>query len=364
MNDQPVSAAADARFLGMFREVATELRHQRKRVEDLRVALVALSEDPDDVHRAAARTARDTLLDTRDTFHTSVAKLLEDLDAETAAHADELDYWGDQLTEVRLLHNEAEYLLGEAIGKSANAKLPSAAAVKAVRERIDEALLVIAYTTVPPRLNQYLKNYRNGQVLRFDKTFAQDVLDEHVDQILEYLYDQPRCVNGIVNVEHKTVIKVSPDGGRRALTWIMLVVLVVVVMAAPQALRHVEGAKTWFGKQPDGSKLAGAMVVTFLGAIAHVVVGAVKQVRAVAGGDTRRFVSVDNWALWATAHEVELYVAVVTVGVLGAYFAGGLGETDPVKLLAVGYSWDSIVEVVLPKFEQAMTKRRTEIVGG
>jgi hypothetical protein len=364
VKDQPVSAAADGRFLGLFREVAAELRHLRTHVEALRVALAALSEDPDDVRRASARAARDLLLRTCDDRGVAITTLLGRLESETTANADELDYWGDQVTEVKLLRDEAAYLLDAAIGKSTTAKLPSTSAVKAVSDRIDEALLTIAYTTVPPRLNQYLKNYRNGQVLRFDKTFAQDILDEHIGPVLEYLHDQPRCVNGIVNVEQKTVIKVSPDPWRRVLTWVILVVLLAVLILAPELLRHVEFAKSWFGKQPNGSKIAGGIVVTFLGALAHVVVGAMKQARPSADQDARRFISVDNWALWATAHEVELYIAVATVGVLGAYFAGGLGETDSVKLLAVGYSWDSVVDAVLPKFEKTMTRRRTEVVGG
>jgi hypothetical protein len=59
---------------------------------------------------------------------------------------------------------------------------------------------------------------------------------------------------------------------------------------------------------------------------------------------------------------VDLAVAILLVGVVGAYFAGVLGNTDPVKLLAVGFSADSMVDVILPKFETSMKKRASEIV--
>lgn len=361
MDDKPVSAADDGQFLGTLRELCAELRHVRGRVDAFRGALVALSQDPKDPRKADALKAKRTLQHALEVNRPQIEALIASLAAEARRRAGIADYWGDQVAQIENLCEEASYLLDEGLG-SAN-HLPAPDAMSEVLSRIDEALLTGAYVTVPPRLNQYLKNYRNGQVLRFDKTFSPELLPDHVGKVLAYLGDQPRCVTGIVDVEAKTVTKVSPERWRRALTFEILAALVALCLLVPPWLASVSWTKSLFATQTRG-RLVGAIVVTFLGAIAHLLVGAVKQVRtSIADDDSRRFVSFDNWAVWAAAHEVDLAIAIVTVGVVAGYFAGGMGEHDAVKLLAVGYSADSVVEIIRPKFEAAMKKRAAEVVG-
>jgi hypothetical protein len=216
MNDKPASASDDGLFLGKLRELAAELRHVRARVEAFRASLGEVSEDPKDSHKADALKAKDRLRHALDVNRPQIDALVASLAAEARRDAGVADYWGDQVTAVENLCEEAFYLLD---GELETTYLPAVAAVKEVIDHLDEALRTTEYVTVPPRLNQYLKNYRNGQVLRFDRTFSDEVRPDDMDAMLTYLADQPRSVNGIIDVKAKTVTKVSPNASRHGLTF-------------------------------------------------------------------------------------------------------------------------------------------------
>lgn len=289
----------------------------------------------------------------RPQIHDLLARLQADVEADESVR----DNYGLEITQ---LDNLWENLQAGLTPHDAAVAPPAAGIISAEVKRLNRALLTIGYITVPSRLNQHLDNYRPGQVLDFNREFADELPTEELRrEMLDYLYGQPEAINGIVDPDQGTVTRVSEKGWRRAISIVGALLLAAVVVAICALLG--ERAAPLLAEGVDGGDLAKAAVFVLLGMLGHILVGVLKDLRRAATDRRRRFASIGNWVLWAHAHEVDVVAAIIIAGVL-AYAIGGIqGQQDVLALLAVGYAGDSFVEILLPKFEKGVQERTEKV---
>lgn len=266
------------------------------------------------------------------------------------------EWMGREVTELENLWEDLQSDLDERAG----APTPTAAYLAAEATKLDHFILTVGYLTVPTRLNDHLLSYRPGQVLLFSEEFQDELPTQDLQtKMLAYLYSHPSSVNGVVDLQDGTVTKVSDKGWRRAASVVGLVALAaaVVGIAAVLPVLGTPGIKP----DVDGGELATSVGWVLVGTAAHTLVGALKDLRRAATDNRRRFASIGNWLFWAHAREVYIAAAIFWAGVLAVVFAGLQGRTDALTLLAVGYAGDSLVEVLLPKFEKAVQGRTEKV---
>jgi hypothetical protein len=213
-----------------------------------------------------------------------------------------------------------------------------------------------AIVTVPRRLDQHLASYRPGQVLDFAEEFKDEIDDaEDRKEILKYLFAHPLDVSGIVDVEAGTVTRISPNPTRRVLSLLLAAVLVGVTVSACWLLGYYDAPS--LDSDIEAADLSGAALLVISGMALHMIVGAFKDLRRAASDPVRRFTAFGNWMVWLHSKEVYVAMAILWAGVL-AYVVGGVqGQTSGLTLLAVGYSGDSFVDVLLPKFDKGVLNR-------
>lgn len=221
---------------------------------------------------------------------------------------------------------------------------------------LDDLIYEVGLATVPSRLEAHLGSYRTGQVLSFESVFEDELPNKDKRQrVLQYLYDHPSIISGIVDVETGTITKISPKAARRAMSWGISFLLAIAVVLGCAALGKWDAPG--LRAAVDGGDLAKASLLVIGGMGAHVVVGALKDLRRAAADHRRRFASAGNWVIWGHAKEVYIWGAILFAGVLAYYLAGVNDQTDALTLLAVGYSGDSFVDILLPKFEKGVIDR-------
>ena len=221
---------------------------------------------------------------------------------------------------------------------------------------IASLIYLVGLITIPPRVNEHLRSYRVGQTLDFNEQFKDEL--ESVDQqqsLLQYLYSHPLYVEGLVDVPTGLIYRATPSRARRVGSYVLILGTMIamtlifgLLSGFQQSIPHLPSATP--------ASLVAAAIVALVGAVAHLGIGAIKQVQqAQAGGAT--FVALGNWLLWVHVREVYLCVSVAGVGIAALGVIITTGRYDPLTMLLAGYSWDSLQEIFLPKFTSAVATR-------
>ena len=239
-------------------------------------------------------------------------------------------------------------------------KTPSANKMKDSISDLDDLVYEVGLATVPDRLEAHLRSYRPGQVLSFNAEFEDELPEpERRKRVLQYLHDHPTSVSGIVDVDAGTVLAISPNASRRLGSWVISLLLAAAVIVVCAALGRWNGPG--LKEDVNGGDLAAATALVLLGMLAHVVVGALKDLRRAATDQRRRFASAGKWMLWGHAKEIDIWAAILFAGVLAYVFAGARGQEGALTLLTVGYAGDSFVDILLPKFEKGVIDRTEKV---
>lgn len=336
---------------GLIRQIGEEARNLR------RAYLKSVNASVPSGDEKVEQTVLDALWkDTRKVFDKNRPQINDlftavtvDIDASPAMRA-----WVGQ--EITRLANFWESIQSRHETWTLSKKAPTSNTLKESIADLDDLIYEVGLATVPTRLEAHLRSYRPGQLLSFDAEFEDELPDpERRKKVLQYLYDHPTSVSGIVDVDAGTVLAISPKASRRRLSWLVSLVIAAVVVGACAALGKWNGPG--LRKEVDGGDLAAATSLVLLGMVAHVLVGALKDLRRAATDQRRRFASAGNWLLWGHAKELDIWAAIIFAGVLAYIFAGARNQTEALTLLTVGYSGDSFVDILLPKFEKGVVDR-------
>lgn len=344
-----------------YRLLLAQLRDIRAEAQHL-VELLSEFQTPIDLTDPAARRAE---------VATKLASLAPLVEADASKVGARLAVVHELLAAAPALHDWA----GDEITRLENAwdralvrSLPAVASasdseqLRGYLEQAEHSLgRVIQYAarlTIPSRLNDHLAALRPGQTLDFHATFSDELPDVGARaELLRFLAAHPLDVAGLVDAEHGRIYRVAPSARRRWASLGLIFALVVLGGIVPVVLTRISGwtgAADWPIEATRSTELLAAYVFIVLGAVAHLVVDALKQVRS---EDRQRITALNDLVLWSHVKELPHATAVVSlwIGLIGLAFT-----TDPIGwelAFFVGYSIDSVVDLFVGRFTAAASTR-------
>jgi hypothetical protein len=334
------------RALGLLREIREEVLHLQRLAHGVLHAAVS----GDEAARSAAATA------------------LEALGTGNAAEVDE------RFAELRRVVREDPGLrkdLGEVETRLQNAwdvarlhldaiDPARAESYQAFADAVEDIVLEVAYTTVPPRMTENLRSIRIGAALDFAGEVEDELPSEaHQRKVFDWMYRHGAHVPGLFDRRRMVIYKAAERPEVRALT-IAAIATVVVVLAALPMLRDVLGLSSVLVANASERSLSTAFLWALAGLGAHAFLGQLKELRR-AVNDGEPDATMGNWVLWLHVRYVSIILTLALLFVVTMMVAA-TGSRDAITMLAVGYSLDSIADLALPKVTSLLAKR-TEVIG-
>lgn len=223
--------------------------------------------------------------------------------------------------------------------------------IDAVEQVLCEVVIHVEKLTLPDRVNSQLKMMRIGQTIDFQAEYSDEIPTLQAQTLaLNYLYDHPLMVQGLVDVENGLIYRTSPNPLRRAAS-IFGNILAVILGGALVVLFY---QFLVFSKDLTLQGLLTAYISVMIGGAAHYIVNAVKQFRTNPG---KTLTVVGDGLLWFHIKELTVFWGILTllVGFLGIVFLK-LG-TDLWTAFLAGYSIDSVIDLVLLRFADVSSTR-------
>jgi hypothetical protein len=228
-------------------------------------------------------------------------------------------------------------------------------------EILDDASLAAANLTIPARVSDFLANMAVGDSMPFDSYFSDELPNKASrDDLLKGLSDQTKLVDGYVDVDARTITKVSGSGAARIRPFVVAAVIAAIAIGVLVAMNHWDQAPG----MPDRSKrvaasvLIGDLIVVWIGMIAHVAMSWYKGFRDRGSAVPR---SARRVLYLVSARELSIWVAVVIGAVLTYAFAATGQTTEAVALFAIGYSADSVIDAFVPRLDARLVEIATTI---
>ncbi len=288
------------------------------------------------------------------------------------------DWIGDEVTRIQLNWSDVARNVGEvdAALAAAQAKpdrdLPDSLAtdVRAARAAVRVIILASASITIPLRLNQHLLGARPGQEVSFKSLFVDELPDDaDRTEVLRRIAEAPASVDGVVDVASGNVIAVSPSRQRRRLSYIWEAVAFLAVAFIRGYITTAGGVRV-----PDAAALANLsglavlLVIFAAGAAFHLIVDLLKARQGAVGSP--QWAGLDDWMLWLHAREVKVIASALALWVVfGSVLILNPGEGVPDAMTGffAGYSFDSLADVVIKRFDAfapEQIKKITSTVSG
>ncbi len=346
---------ASLRLYGLVRDIRVEAQHLSRLLEPARQAVKATGAQTQATALAAA------LRDVHRVFRTSRPEVADRLAAVHALLADHPALYndvGDAIAELENQWLEMEHALTWSDAPDVAGMVPRLATFD---DRLPKLEWQAAIVTVPIRVIQHLGTKRIGGRVNFHEAFKDELESRDLRvELLRYLREHAASLDCVVDVPNGMLYRVAPGVGRRAWSWILVVGLatvggygfVVLLTQGLPALGLPSG--TVSGLRPDRlTELLGAWWGLVLGAVAHLVVDAIKQEQV---ADSGAFTALEDWFVWGHVRE---YALVVTVVSLGAILVGlAVLFPDPGSIafltaLGAGYSSDSVLGLFVTRFQTA-----------
>jgi hypothetical protein len=337
----------DANVLGLLRE----LREEACNLQHLAEQVVEAAADGSDAVWQAALEALDAVRDR------NVAEMQERLDAlrvEVRSRPELRADYGEIETRLQNAWDLAVLLLDQLDGDEA-------ATYRAFADQLDELILEALYVTIPPRVRSNLVSYRVGAAMDFRDDFRDEAKKpEHQEAVFDWMYRHGASIAGVFDRQRLVIFKAAASPWLRAATLLAIAVAVLGLGALP-VLRAPLGLTGDLAPRLDDGQLAMAYFAALAGALVHVFVEQFKDgMRAARAGEPHA--TLGNWVLWLHVRYVSIILSAFSVFVV-AMLVAATTTTDPqlVTMLAVGYSADSLLDLVLPKVSTLMAKR-TEVI--
>ena len=339
----------------------------RARVADLRREIENLRASLDNIEAAAAKGAEQLatslvveakVLDRENgPFESSIEKLRAEL-GEHPLSARSID------GAITSIQNNWERALDHWPRVDATGKAPRAedvlAATATARLWLKAANFEAAMTTVPADLASWVKVQRLLEPLDFHATFARDLPDkDDRDKMLRYLASAPDAYrDAYIDVDTGRIYRTSarlPDVARSYLLFVAIIVIGGLIVAGLSSFKIA-------GLGDDIPVPAGAVapdpMITWLWAYAAIVVGAVAHMlidifKARDNEKVFNNMGVSGPLLWGHAKEWDIVKALAPLWI-GPIVMKTLGDDTVLTGLFIGYSFDSILDLALRRFDKTM----------
>jgi len=340
---------------GLLRDVRVHSQDTLRSVADIKTALAIPAQD------APTKPLTEALAKNRTAFDRNQKKVGDLLARVKVLFEDRSELYSDYGDEVSQIAD-----LWDRINQNWPAETDTAAALAGKLAEIEnwlrEVIWHCGFITIPPRVNEHLNGLRPGQALDFHKNFLDELPDKKDrDEILKYLQGHPLYIEGITDVEHGFIYRAdhNPRVRLESIFWIAALVVagVPLVWVASHAGDWLSLAG-WPVRPEQFQSFLVAYIFVLLGSLLHVVIAAFKQARS---GSEQPFTALDDFVLWIHVKELPIMGGILTVwfGLFGLVFMGKLPEWQ--TALFVGYGIDSVVDVLLQRFEAAAPKRVADL---
>ena len=206
--------------------------------------------------------------------------------------------------------------------------------------------------TIPERVDRHLRQLRVGRSLDFHNTFKDELpLVADRIEVLDYLFDHPLAIEGVVDAVQGLIYRTSANVWRRVASWSIPILLPLL------GALFLLIADRYFRLLPKDSLFQDIMRgywVLIAGGYTHVIIGALKEARAKTG---KVFLAIEDWLLWLHIKELQIMVGILSlwVGVIGVLV---INKSLPISTaFFVGYSIDSFADLFLERFSATVTNR-------
>lgn len=337
------------RLLGLIRDVRAEAQNLQRSLNEVRKKSELVDNNVREAEIGAAMGEQTRIFE----YNTNQIAI-KFLQARASLEADGHLYsqMGDEVSHI------------ENFWERATASWPTVAqpssAILAGLDRVDahlhQLILRCALITIPERVTEHLNQLRAGRSLDFHSTFKDEVESE-ADRIelLNYLYDHPLAVPGVVDVEHGKIYRTSPKAWRRSISYLIPLLLPAIgALILPYAYKSVDENAT----DAFLYSLVKGYLVLIAGGYAHVLVGAFKEAR---GTGRKAFFALEDWLIWLHVKEVQIVVGIMSLWI---GFIGILVVNKSVPIVTaffVGYSIDSFADLFLERFSATVATKNVAV---
>ena len=232
---------------------------------------------------------------------------------------------------------------------------------------LDDAILQAGYLTIPQRLDEKLAAKHVGEHIDFSSEFGDQLASpEQCTKLLRWLGEHPRGIQGLVDLHHGRVYRMSQTRSGRVARVGVLVWAPVLSALVLWAVTRLGG---WFELDSWPSTRSGRVILLYLlvlaGALVHI--GITKNLITNIRFDAPLRVHVPSHGLrwlelrWVAVGMLFLPV-LVTAGILWATGLDLSGNQDIVTALLAGYSADSLFAAALTRFATTAQAQQETIV--
>jgi len=273
-------------------------------------------------------------------------------------HDDIAELFSDAVTRIDNLWGDVKRAWHSATGKT------GAVSLVPLRRDIDRCVLEIGYLTVPDRTNENLASLRVGAGMNFHDEFADEIPSKEArNALLKWLNNHPRLVRGVVDPSTGVIIKASGNPVRRLQSWALVLGVVALALVAsgfaPSLLKLV-GIGT-LPAHGSGTRYVWGILAAYAGSVFHIGIAALKQLRRSNATDDQRFTAIGNFTVWVHINEMYLMMYALAIPIVAYVVVLTTGSIDNLTLFFVGFSIDSLLDVVLARFDKA-SAGRTEAI--
>ena len=263
------------------------------------------------------------------------------------------DGWGDVISQVEVHWNRVLAItLSSGIVTDENLRR-----VKVITELSRQIVFQCAFLTIPSRVNEHLILLRPGQSLDFHENFR-DELPEVNDrtEVLKFLSSHPIAISGIVDIERGVILCIARNRWRRRLSSLLIAFAMLVgagLLTTACWVGRSLNSPSWPFKPEHCDGIMIAYLFVLLGGAGHIVIAALKQERA---ATAKTLQALEDWLLWIHVKERAILVGIFYLWIaLFGYAWIKQGAVDWATAFFIGYSIDSIVDLVLQRFDKAIS---------
>jgi len=245
------------------------------------------------------------------------------------------------------------------VDKDGNAPPADKVKVSAATARswLKQANYEAAMTNVPSDLRSWISKQRVLKPLDFHTAFARDLPDkDDRDRMLKYLASAPDSYrDAFIDVETGKIYRTSAAASEVLLAYLLFAAVVIGggLIVAGMSYYNV------FGLTRDAmTTWLAAYAGIVLGAAAHMIIDVFK-----AKENEKVFTNVGVRAviLWAYSEQTQVLKALAPL-FLGPVILAQIGDSAPLTGIFLGYSFDSVFDLVLKRFDKTMAVGSDELL--
>jgi hypothetical protein len=279
--------------------------------------------------------------------------------ANTLADANPAFNAGDQVDLIEDAWTRAKDFMPEASDfDSAEVKNSVVASLDSAKAEVNEVHFLAARVALPSQVKGYVLELRPGNSLSLNELLAEDVPDKDQRQrVIAYLATARSGIPAIIDIGTGMAVRYDPR--KVGWTWarILLLTIGIPLLAFIATLVWPQLTQVHFIATPaQVSSFFPILIGVWIGAGAHLVVDVIKT-----RNSPRPLASVDDISKFVNSKEISILIGLLVLVVVAVGTAALGASLGPGGAFFVGYSADSFADIVLSRFDKAVSTQTASI---